>query len=175
MEFSKLILSIVTIVMYAIQNVYLNVVLSSLESRKGEFLNFHIFTSWNELFVIVMSFVVFISLLEILHLLRFNTRIRLLAMTLKDSSKDLMTFSVTFLLIFMAFAQFAYIAYGTDMSKYSGIIITAESMIMRLLERERKGKAFWRRMTSKKGGKQSCSLGNATECILPALYTSRRT
>lgn len=72
--------------------------------------------AWNETFVFLVAFVCFTSILEMMHLLRFNAKMSMLALTLKRSTKELLYFSVTFIITFMAFAQFAFLGEKRDRS-----------------------------------------------------------
>ncbi|XP_066966747.1 polycystin-2-like protein 1 [Macrobrachium rosenbergii] len=133
LELCKVILSIVAIVMYAMKNAYVKLTLGDIAAREGEFMNFQRLALWNETFIYLISFVCFISILECLHLLRFNVKMSMLARTLRYCSAQMFTFSITFLTSFLAFVQFAYIAFSPGMGVYKNFITAIESMLGHLL------------------------------------------
>ena len=133
MEFCKVIFSIVAISMYMMKNAYVKLKLKDLSEREGEFMNFHRLALWNETFIYLVSFVCFVSILECLNLLRFNVRLSMLARTLRTCSTDLAAFSFTFITVFLAFVQFAFIAFSSTMEIYKGFITACESMVGHLL------------------------------------------
>jgi hypothetical protein len=73
----------------------------------GEFINFSRLAMWNETFIYLVGWISFVSILQVLHLLRFNVRMTALGLVLKKASKELIYFSITFLIIFFAFCQYA--------------------------------------------------------------------
>ncbi|XP_037076846.1 polycystic kidney disease 2-like 2 protein [Pollicipes pollicipes] len=133
MEFIKIILAITSIAMYAMKNIYVHVALGNLAEKQGEFINMQRMAAWNETFVFLVAFVCFTSILEVLHLLRFNAKMSMLALTLRRSTKELIYFSVTFCITFLAFAQFAFLAFGTTMNLYSNFLFTVENLCTHLL------------------------------------------
>ncbi|XP_047736408.1 polycystic kidney disease protein 1-like 2 [Hyalella azteca] len=133
MELVKVALSITAVVMYAMKNAYVALSLGDIANRSGEFMNFQRLALWNETFIYLIAFVCFISILECLNLLRFNVRMSMLARTLRTCSTDLAAFSFTFFITFMAFVQFAYIAFSANMQIYKGFVTTMESMVGHLL------------------------------------------
>ncbi|KAF0304797.1 Polycystin-2 [Amphibalanus amphitrite] len=133
LEFIKLILAITSIAMYAMKNIYVHVALGNLFEKQGEFINMQRMAAWNETFVFLIAFVCFVSILEVMHLLRFNANMSMLALTLKRSTKELVYFSVTFCITFLAFAQFAFLAFGTSMNLYNNFMFTVENLCTHLL------------------------------------------
>ncbi|XP_068248147.1 uncharacterized protein [Palaemon carinicauda] len=133
LELCKVILSIVAIVMYAMKNAYVKLSLGDIADREGEFMNFQRLALWNETFIYLIAFVCFISILECLHLLRFNVKMSMLARTLRYCSAQMFTFSITFLTSFLAFVQFAYVAFSPGMGIYKNFVTAVESMLGHLL------------------------------------------
>lgn len=81
----------------------------------------------------IVAIVVFLSLLKLIFLLRFNRKIGILASTLKQCTKEMMAFSFVFFIIIGAYSQFAYVVFGSVLLDYSTFITTVESLFSMLL------------------------------------------
>lgn len=108
-EFTKIIVGITAIIMYLTKTYYVKTSLTNLSAREGEFINFQRVAIWNEIFIYCVGFICFSSILYVINLLRFNVKMSALALVLKNSTEDLMSFSVIFFILFFAFASFAYV------------------------------------------------------------------
>ena len=108
-EFTKIIVGITAIIMYLTKTYYVKTSLKNLTAREGEFINFQRVAIWNEIFIYCVGFICFSSILYVINLLRFNVKMSALALVLKNSTEELMSFSVIFFILFFAFASFAYI------------------------------------------------------------------
>lgn len=97
-------------------------------SVSGEFVNFQTLALYDEFYSFMVGFLVFVGTIQFLKLLQFNQRINLLGDTIKLASKDLKVFSITFFLYFGAFAQAAYLLFGTTLASYNNLIGSAETM-----------------------------------------------
>ena len=72
-------------------------------------MNLHRISVWNETFIYCVGFVCFCSILYVINLLRFNAKMSMLALTLKNSSGQLVGFSVIFFVAFFAFSSYAFL------------------------------------------------------------------
>jgi hypothetical protein len=68
-----------------------------------------------------------------MKLLRFNPRIQVLSQTLKGAAGPLATFSVVFLVFFLAYALFAFAVFGKDLQSFYNFVTTSESVMGLLL------------------------------------------
>ena len=100
---------------------------------EGAYYNFQQLAMWSEILASVIGFVVFLSILRLIYLLRFNRRMSMLSATLRNSAKDMVTFSVVFFTVLSAFSQFSYIIFGSKLQGYATFITTVESLIAMLL------------------------------------------
>ena len=150
MEFAKILVGTTAVIMYLTKTYYVKTSLRNLSTREGEFINFQRVAIWNEVFIYCVGFICFTSILYVINLLRFNVKMSALALVLKNSTDELMSFSVIFFILFFAFASFAYIgeyfdyineltslsellAFGPTMLIYSGMVITLQTMFGHLL------------------------------------------
>lgn len=121
--------SIVATVMYVMRTVFTTLAIKSVfESELGEFVNFNTIGVWDMVFSNISSVVVFCSTLKFLKLLRFNNKIGMLSATLRKASKDLFGFSLTFVVIFLAFTQFSYLVFGIYVKSYKNFVSSLASI-----------------------------------------------
>lgn len=73
--------------------------------------------------------VVFIATVKFIKILKFNRRMGLLGSTIIYASKDLKSFSVMFVIYFMAFCHAAYLLFGRHLKSYATFITTAEALL----------------------------------------------
>ena len=114
-----IICSILTIVFYFMRMVGTNVVIKRANDDPYSFTNFNYIVALDDLVTSFMAFTVFVSFLKFMRLLRFNRRIGMLSSTLKACIKPLSSFFLLFIIIFLAYSQFAFLIFGPKMSDYS--------------------------------------------------------
>ena len=95
----------------------------------GKYYNFQRLSQWDELFSYLLAFVCFLSILKMVHLLRFNRRISMLGCTLKRAAKDLTSFLVVFFFVFVAFFISGYILFGSQLPQYSKMVTSVETLL----------------------------------------------
>lgn len=132
-EFTMVILVLVCVCMFLMRIKLVESAISKLEKNPGKFVSFDRVASWSEAFMIMVTLLVFITWLKGMKLLRFNPRIQVFAQTLKGSAGPLATFSVVFLIFFMAYALFAFAIFGRDLASYYNFVTTSESVMGLLL------------------------------------------
>ena len=88
---------------------------------------------WNELLLYMLGWLVFLSAVKCIRLLRFNKRMSLLAQTLRHAAKPLMMFGIMFSLVFFAYAQFFYFIYVMELTNFSHIIYAVETCMQMLI------------------------------------------
>jgi polycystin 1L2 len=76
----------------------------------------------------LIGLIVFLSNIKFLRLLRFNKHISQFAGTLKHARKDLMYFSVTFIVIFMAFTSSGFLIFNRYSHDYSSVMSVMQSL-----------------------------------------------
>ena len=95
----------------------------------GRYYNFQRLSQWDELFSYLLAFVSFLSVLKMVHLLRFNRRISMLGCTLKRATADLTSFLFVFFIVFVAFFISGYILFGTQLPQYSKMVTSVETLL----------------------------------------------
>ncbi|CAH1794853.1 unnamed protein product [Owenia fusiformis] len=133
MEVFTLITGFLAMVMYFLRHAMTVYMMSSVKALQGKFKNFARVAWWDELFGYLMGVLVYLSFIKMIHILRFNKRMSMLASTLKASAGDMGGFAFMFLIVFMAYAQMAYLVFGADIVDYSSFIGTLEAMFSILL------------------------------------------
>ncbi|CAM1318005.1 Uncharacterised protein g6863 [Pycnogonum litorale] len=81
----------------------------------------------------LISFLVFLANMKFLHLLRFNKRIGILSVTMKECASDLSGFAVCLLIVFLAFVQLFYLILGIHLADYSTFINSIEATFSMML------------------------------------------
>ena len=59
-------------------------------------------------------------LLQMFKFISFNRTMMQLSATMSSCAKDLLGFTVMFTIVFLSFAQFGYLVFGTHVESYSG-------------------------------------------------------
>ena len=77
----------------------------------GKLVNFQPIVRFNDLYLILIGLVAFITQCRLLHLLRYNKSIAILGATLSNSGKALLAFTICFCIFFTAFASGAYLLF----------------------------------------------------------------
>jgi len=132
-EFSMIILVFTCVGMFFTRMMLVNQAITSLENNPGKYVSFGRVASWNEVFMYMVSLVVFTAWIKGIKLLRFNRRITILAQTLKGSAGPLAAFSVVFLVFFVSYSLFAFAVFGKDLSEFYNFVSTCETVMGILL------------------------------------------
>ena len=99
-----------------------------MKSNPGQFISFIQATSWDETFVNLLAFLVFLANLKLLKLMRFNHRIYLFTKTLSKAALPLFSFLVVFLVFYIAFSFLFYSIYGSVLPEYRSFLTTIETL-----------------------------------------------
>lgn len=121
-------LSTSAIVFYAYRMLITRKILSTFERTHGNgYIKMQFVASVDEVFGFLMAFLMFIAILKFIKLLRFNKRMGILYSTLAMCARDLKSFFVVFLVIYLAFVQFFYLTFGITMREFSTFVTAAET------------------------------------------------
>lgn len=99
----------------------------------GSFTSFVYSTAWQMTLDYTTAFLVFLTTLKLLHLFQFNRRIFLLPLTLSNTASELLNYSLVFAIVFAAFTLLYHTLLHPYNSKFSGIIVTVETLLQVLL------------------------------------------
>jgi len=115
--------------LYASEIITQTILLSIVE----EYSNFALFGYYDEVQWYIIGLVVFLCNIKFLRLLRFNKHLAHFAGTLSHSSKDLVSFSFSFAVLFLAFSSCIYLLSSTEIEAYSTFIGVMESLFSMLI------------------------------------------
>ncbi|XP_077864172.1 polycystin-1-like protein 2 [Saccoglossus kowalevskii] len=126
---------VTVIVMYAFRQIFTAMALDDVTKNKTKFVNFQHLAYWDTIFSMIIALELFVAMLKFLKLLRFNKRMSMLGMTLKYCFKDLLYFSVIWIIVFLAYCQVFYLVFGRALLDYATMSITMASQISMMLGR----------------------------------------
>uniref|UniRef100_A0A0R3W376 PKD_channel domain-containing protein n=1 Tax=Taenia asiatica TaxID=60517 RepID=A0A0R3W376_TAEAS len=106
--------------------------LSSLLSNPNKYSNFERLSYWEMQFNYAIGVLVFLVWIKIFKYVSFNKTMNQLNLTLANCAKDIAGFGVMFFIVFFAFAQLGYLAFGTQVSDF-GTFATALLTLFRII------------------------------------------
>ena len=121
--------SIVTIVFYFMRMVATKVVIGRANEDPYSFVNFNYVVVLDNFVTAFMGITVFVAFLKFLRLLRFNRTIGKLASTLRACVAPLSSFFLLFFIVFLAYAQFAFLIFGKFMTDYASFARCLSNML----------------------------------------------
>ena len=74
---------------------------------------------WNDAENMMLAITVFITTVKMLRMIRFNQHIRILMSSFRESGGLLLSYSIIFIIIFLAYAQLGMLILGSHMREYS--------------------------------------------------------
>ncbi|KAG1665079.1 Polycystic kidney disease protein 1-like 2 [Nymphon striatum] len=135
-EITLLVLAYAAIVLYIQREIFTMDILQVFTETKGTgYVRLQRAAAVDDVLSCVIGFLVFLANLKFLYLLRFNKRIGLLAATLKECAKELRSFAVCLLIMFIAFVTLFHLILCTHMAEFSNMIKSAESSFTMMLGR----------------------------------------
>ena len=114
-------------------NTYSILLLTSARYFPGKFINFKLFAYYEEVEWYTASFIVFMAYIKFLRMLRFNHHVKQFAETLRQAAPNLLSFSIMFLVLFMAFTSSGYLLFHKEMLDYRTVISVMESLYSMLI------------------------------------------
>lgn len=103
--------------------------ISNMHETLGKFVSFQYVAFVDEWVSATTGLAVFFSFLKFLRLLKFNRRVSTLILTIKIAMKPLMSFMLMFLILFLAYCQFAFLVFGVNNDDYASFPSTMGSML----------------------------------------------
>jgi polycystin 2 len=107
--------------------------LSGLLKDKEQYANFEVLGYWQMQFNNLVAIAVFFAWIKVFKYISFNKTMTQLQNTLASCAKDIAGFAVMFFIIFLAYAQWGYLIFGTqvqDFSTYMDSIFTLFRIIL---------------------------------------------
>lgn len=118
LQFLKLMISLTCVMIYLLRHAMTSAVVERITKLKDKYYNFQRIAMWDELFQILLGIIVFASILKLIHILRFNRRMSMLAGTLKLSAKEMATFSLVFMIVLFSFVASGYLLFGAEVREF---------------------------------------------------------
>ena len=118
-EISQILFSFLVVVFYVIKSK--KVLNSAIKVKENPFVSvsFGDAISWNHAENAVLAVAVFIVTVKLLHMIRFNPHISILMSSFRVSRRLLFSYSIIFSIIFLSYAQFGLLAFGSDIQRFS--------------------------------------------------------
>ena len=101
--------------------------LIALRHNPKDFVSFQYAGAADEVLSIIMGLLVFLVTIRFLKLFRFNKRMSLIGSTIKNCAKPLMSFLVSFMLMFTAYAILAFLVFGVSNENFKTFLTTFET------------------------------------------------
>ncbi|CAF1316632.1 unnamed protein product, partial [Adineta steineri] len=92
------------------------------------YINLQLAVYVNDILTFLLGYCCFFSMIKCLHLLRFNQQICLFAETLKYCARALISFSLMFAIVFIAFLCLFYLLFVSKLSSCSSLLSTAQML-----------------------------------------------
>ncbi|XP_063961569.1 polycystin family receptor for egg jelly-like [Lytechinus pictus] len=102
-------------------------------TNPDSFLNFQYVSHWDLLYRYMTAMVVFIANVKFMKLFRFNRRLLILSLTLKNAGREILYYLIVFGIVFMAFSTMAfnmYSPYLLGFSTFGSTIVTLFSTML---------------------------------------------
>ncbi|CAF1457657.1 unnamed protein product [Rotaria sordida] len=99
-------------------------ILDELLKNQNSFADFEFLTYWQIQFNNIVAFAVFLAWIKIFKYVSFNKTMTQLSTTLSRCAKDVLGFSVMFMIVFLAYAQLGYLLFGTMIDDYKTFAIS---------------------------------------------------
>ncbi|CAF1320727.1 unnamed protein product [Adineta steineri] len=92
------------------------------------YINLQLAVYVNDILTFLLGYCCFFSMIKFVQLFRFNQRISLFAETLKYCAKELISFSIMFGIVFMAYLCLFYLLFVSKLSSCSSLLSTAQML-----------------------------------------------
>jgi len=135
MEFIVLLLLLITIAMFFARFALTKSTANNFSENPDSFVSFQFATTWDEIYGYLLSFIIFIATVKVLKLLRFNKKMASLGMTMAYIVKPLLSFSVAWGIVFIAFAQMAYLVFARLLQSFSTFIAASNTLFTLMLNK----------------------------------------
>ncbi|XP_063601108.1 uncharacterized protein LOC134777199 [Penaeus indicus] len=133
-EIAIIVTSYATIVVYIARHLATQSVVEVFNLTHGNgYVNLQHAASLDELYSYLVSFIVFVSTLKFIKLLRFNRRIGVLTATLRQCWDDLSGFLIAFIICFLSFTGMFYLLLNSQLENFHNFVISVETCFSMML------------------------------------------
>ncbi|XP_057314432.1 polycystin-2-like isoform X2 [Hydractinia symbiolongicarpus] len=114
-----ILMGIICIVFNLYRTLEVDNLLKGLLSNDNQYANFEVLGYWQEQFNDFVAVAVFFAWIKVFKYISFNKTMTQLQSTLARCAKDIAGFAVMFFIIFLAYAQWGYLIFGTQVKDFS--------------------------------------------------------
>ncbi|KAK3090876.1 hypothetical protein FSP39_015410 [Pinctada imbricata] len=132
-DFANICMSISLCALYGVHFVEAKFTLDDFRENKDAYVNLNHLLMWDQIYHHVLSFLLFSSMLKLLQLIRFNTKISQLSSTLARARGPIISFFVVFTGIIMAFSSSGYMIFGRADPQYKSFFDSIETLMSMLM------------------------------------------
>lgn len=129
----QVLFALVSIAMYFVKMISINATMKDLSDNPFVFVSFSLLLTWNEIDTYMIAFVVFLTTLKFLYLLRYNNHIRLLNQTFSNMRREILLFMVQFLFWFIPYVIMAHLSFGAHLQDFISLPSAFQAMLNALL------------------------------------------
>lgn len=104
-------------------------------TKGNSYMKFQTVAMWSMFYTYDLSLLVFLTIIKLIKLLRFNRRISFLSSTLRQCGKELALFGIVWGLVFFSFVQFFYVILMKDMFQFVTFLRSTETCFAMMLGR----------------------------------------
>uniref|UniRef100_A0A9J2Q9S0 Polycystin cation channel PKD1/PKD2 domain-containing protein n=1 Tax=Ascaris lumbricoides TaxID=6252 RepID=A0A9J2Q9S0_ASCLU len=102
-------------------------------NRQFYYVNLHPLANAHDTFTEAMAVMLIVAWIKTMKYISFNKTMTQLTATLERSAKDIGGFSVMFFIFFLAYAQFGFLAFGTQIAEYSSLYNAVFALLRTIL------------------------------------------
>lgn len=84
---------------------------------------------WDEIFGYILAFTIYIYIIKLLHMFRFNRRMSMLAGVIRYSAGELTSFSFALTIFILGYAIWGYLMFGPNLASYKSMMDAIETLI----------------------------------------------
>ena len=125
--------ALVSIALYFVKMVNINETIKDLGENPFVFVSFSRLLTWNEIDTLMIAFVVFLTTIKFLYLLRYNNHIKLLNRTFSNMRNEILLFMVQFMFWFLPFVLLAHMLFGAHLQEFISLPSSFQAMLNALL------------------------------------------
>ena len=132
-ELFLVLFALMSIALYFVKMVSINEVMKDLSENPFVFVSFSRLLTWNEIDTYMIAFVVFLTTIKFLYLLRYNNHIKLLNQTFFNLRNEILVFMVQFMFWFLPFVLLAHMSFGAYLEDFISLPSAFQAMLNALL------------------------------------------
>ncbi|XP_031571405.1 polycystic kidney disease protein 1-like 2 isoform X3 [Actinia tenebrosa] len=121
-EITQVLAAMATIVLSIFRRYHATQLVNKVHKNPFKTSSFHYVVMWSEVEGALMAILIFIITIKLLRILKFNQHISVLAKSMAKCGEKLVSYSVVFLVAFLAFAQVAVLVFGSTVPSYSSVV-----------------------------------------------------